>query len=449
MPYFAIYKFPKWYNNSDLCFKGSVILDGLIINHQDKKCLNVDYKKKYLFYNFDFLEVELKKNFKGLIFSIFFLIFKILAIFIFYKRSYLNKSEFLNKIFIVFFSTIGFLYFFYRRNDFVFGYHALDGGMDGLLHESFAKSIFINFIDGNLLEVFRGNEDVYYFMPGMRYFLFLEKLIFGNNFYLIYSVMIFIPLSLYEFFKIYFKKNISFFISVIFIFINIPQLGFGSSIYYKNLLTAYPEGVLFFILIQSLILIYYKNFFFGGFLMAFAIFLRPNFIPFVLVVISAQTIILLNKKKIKDFAKLLVGFSFVLLIPLHNYVFNKNGFYFLTSSTGITSNKVLSINDYFEVFSSKKTNKSLINHIKSFLNTGIDKSFILIINFFLLLNFLLFFIIFFRKYSKEEKILFFATLFQIFPSLFYINTGRFATVLWFFIFISNLIILNFFLKKRS
>ena len=91
----------------------------------------------------------------------------------------------MNKFFIILISILAFVYFFYRREDFVFGYHALEGGMDGLLHESFAKDIFVNFINGNFVEALKGNEDVYYFMPGMRYFLFLEKLLFGNNFYLI------------------------------------------------------------------------------------------------------------------------------------------------------------------------------------------------------------------------------------------------------------------------
>ena len=204
--------------------------------------------------------------------------------------------------------------FFLRRDDFVFGYQGLPGRMDGLLHESFAKDIFIYFISGNLIEFLRGNEDVYYFMPGMRYFLFLEKLFFGNNFYLIYLVMIFLPLSLFFFLKNFFVSKVSLIISILFISLNLPQLGFGSSIYYKSLLTAYPEGVLFFFLLQSLILFGYNKFFLGAIFLAFSVFLRPNFVPFILIIVLANCIFLFKKKSAKNFFFLLFGVIFILLI---------------------------------------------------------------------------------------------------------------------------------------
>ncbi len=447
MPYFVEYKFPKIFNGSNICYKGSLILNGNLIKEISNNCLKINNQNSYLFFNFNHLEISLKKNIKSQILEYFILLVNISVMLIFYKNSKINKKEFNNKLFIILLSIIGFVYYFLRRDDFVFGYHALPGGMDGLLHESYAKDIFIYFINGNFIEFLRGNEDVYYFMPGMRYFLFLEKLFFGNNFYLIYLVMIFLPLSLYFFLKNFFVSKVSLIISILFICLNLPQLGFGSSIYYKSLLTAYPEGVLFFFLLQSLILFGYNKFFLGAIFLVFSVFLRPNFIPFILIILLANCLFLFKKKSLKNLFSLLFGISFIILIPLHNYTFEKEKFYFLTSSTNITSNKVLSLSNYSEIITNKKIPENVISHVKSFLDTGIDKNYILVINLILLLNLIFFLIIFFRKITFNDKAFIFATLLQILPSLFYINTGRFAIIIWFFILVSNLILIKYFQKK--
>lgn len=449
LPYFVNYKFPKFLDNSEICFKGKLILDKKYIHQKDKKCIKVNYQKSYLFYNFNYLEITLKKNIKSLIIEYFLLFLNIFVIFNLFKNSKFNKKEFLYKISIIIISVAGFIYFFYRRDDFIFGYHSLSGGMDGLLHESFAKEIFISLKSGNIISALRGQEDVYYFMPGMRYFLFLEKLIFGNNFYLIYALMIFIPLILYSYLKIFFKTNFSYIVSVLFLFLNIPQLGFGASIYYKSLLTAYPEGVLFFFLILSLIFNHNKSYFIAGLFLAFAVFMRPNFLPFALMFLMAQCFILFYKNEINRLTKLILGISFILLIPLHNYSFKTDNFYFLTSSKDITSNKVLTFTDYANTISNKKISEHVVNHLKNVINTGIDKKHVFIINLLLFINLIISFVVLFKKFSPEEKIFLSCTIFQICPSFFYVNTGRFAIVVWFLILISNLIILKYFFQKNN
>ena len=447
MPYFVNYKFPKFLDNSKICFKGKLIVNKKLIHQKYKKCIKASHENNYLFYNFNYLEIDLKKNFKSLIIEYFILLLNIFVIYIFFNNSTLSKKDFFNKVVVISLSIIAFLYFFYRRDDFVIGYHALNGGMDGLLHESFGKDIFTNFANGNLIEALRGNEDVYYFMPGMRYFLFLEKLLFGNNFYLIYLIMIFLPLSIYYFLNIFFKNNISLVITVLFLFLNIPHLGFGSSIYYKSLLTLYPEGVMFFFLIIGIINIFNKNFLLGALFLSFAIFLRPNFLLFVFLTFFIHLLILFRQNKIKDVIKLIIGISFVLLIPLHNYAFKKDNFYVLTSSSNINSNKVLSFNDYSNILYTKKISTSVVNHLKNFINTGINKKYVFLINFILLINLIIFFLFKINKFKIEEQIFLSSTIVQIFPSFFFINTGRFAIVVWFLIFISNLIIFKYLIKK--
>lgn len=449
MPYFTIYKFPKFYNGSRICFKGYLILDNSLNHYNDARCIKIFNNNEYLFFNFDYLDVKLKKNFKILILENLFLLLKIIVFFLIFKKSSFNQKDFFNKFFIIALSILSFVYFFYRKEDFVFGYHALNGGMDGLLYESFSKDIFINFINANFVEALRGNEDVFYFMPGMRYFLFIEKLLFANNFYLIYLLMIFLPLNLYFFLKIFFNTNLSLLFTFLFIIFNVPHLGFGSSIYYKSFLTLYPEALTLFFIIQGLIQIHNKNYFSGSLFLVFSIFLRPNFLPFILIISLTQILILFHRKHYINLTKYLIGISLFLLIPLHNLAFHKDKFYFLTSSTNITSNKVLKLSDFKDFITKNKNNEYLINHLKNFVDTGINKKHVFYINLFLLINLFIFFPIYIRKLSTNDKMFVFATLIQIIPSLFFINVGRFSHIIWFFILISNFIILKNFINTKK
>ena len=199
---------------------------------------------------------------------------------------------------------------------------------------------------------------------------------------------------------------------------------------------------------MSLILIYNKSYFIGGLFLAFAVFMRPNFLPFALIFLIGQSLILIYKNDINRLSKLIIGISFIMLIPLHNYSFKTDNFYFLTSSTNITSNKVLSFTDYTNIITNKKISKHVVNHFKNFINTGIDKKHVFIINLLLFINLIISFVVFFKKFSSEEKIFLSCTIFQICPSFFYINTGRFAIVIWFLILISNLIIFKYLFQKK-
>ena len=66
MPYFIIYKFPKFLIQSELCFKGYLILNNSLKYQNNKECIKILSTNKYLFFNFNHLEVNLKKMLKVL-----------------------------------------------------------------------------------------------------------------------------------------------------------------------------------------------------------------------------------------------------------------------------------------------------------------------------------------------------------------------------------------------
>ena len=74
----------------------------------------------------------------------------------------------------------------------------------------------------NFYEAFRGGNDVFYYMPGMRYFVALEKLIYGNAYYLHLIVLSFLPFIVKNLLSIYFSKKIV--VTLILSFLFIPLM---------------------------------------------------------------------------------------------------------------------------------------------------------------------------------------------------------------------------------
>ncbi|HBM90551.1 MAG TPA: hypothetical protein DD400_01540, partial [Rhodospirillaceae bacterium] len=75
------------------------------------------------------------------------------------------------------------------------------GGGDGLVHSSHGRVIVRSIVEGNWLEALRGGEDVFYYMPGLRYFIALESFLFGEMHYgEVISVLLF-PVLIWRLFR--------------------------------------------------------------------------------------------------------------------------------------------------------------------------------------------------------------------------------------------------------
>ena len=70
-----------------------------------------------------------------------------------------------------------------RDPNLLFGLRFYRGGADGLLHYSYGRDIVENLNNYNFFEAFKGGEEIFYFMPGLRYFSSLNNIIFGDTAY--------------------------------------------------------------------------------------------------------------------------------------------------------------------------------------------------------------------------------------------------------------------------
>ena len=448
-PYFIIYTFnDKKYNNSKLCFKGN----GIIINkkfkhihHKTNNCLKVNQGLEILVYNFNSkLDIVLKKNtyIKLLDFLNLFINFicLILIIKIFIKK--INLSLLIKLTSIVVFSSAIISSIYFKRKVFEYGYNPLEAGMDGLVHEGLSKILSLNLININFYEYFRGGENIFYFMPGLRYILSLDNIIFGNNFNGIIIIIIFFPLIVYfTLIKLGLGEKFSLIFVLLFILLKIPYIGFSFSHFARGALSVYPEtfAAIFFFLF--LIFFLDKKYFFAGIFCFLMVFIRPNYFPIFFVYFVYHCYNFLKFHDLNKFFITIFAISFLFLMPLHNYIYGGNSLVFFTSSAFIDANLKINFYEYLNFFQNDELRSKITNHLINWITTGEKNNlFPYIINSFLICNSIFFFFLMIKNKSKNMLLINFFALSQQSVMFFYNNTGRYAYFPWLLVLIVNLLI---------
>jgi hypothetical protein len=221
----------------------------------------------------------------------------------------------------------------------------------------------------------------------------------------------------------------------------------------------YGEGISY-LLLTLIIYLYLKEddnkakFFFIGLLSFVVIGIRPNYLGLLCPLIFAYIIYLFFKKhQIKDiylkFFLLLFGFSFLLLIPLHNYIYS-NEITLLVKTTSLENNLQINYHDYIEFFLSFfSNNEKNIDYTKILLHLS---HYIKIYEFwFLIILINLFFVIFF-KIDLKLKILSLSLILMHTTFLFFKGDPRYSMGTWLLSFIIFLYMFKkkyyFFFKKK-
>ncbi len=74
-------------------------------------------------------------------------------------------------------------------------YYVQGGGGDGLLHAGYGRAILRHAVDGDWLSVLRGEEPIFYFMPGVRYIKAIGYAVFGETNFLDLLVVLLLPVA--------------------------------------------------------------------------------------------------------------------------------------------------------------------------------------------------------------------------------------------------------------
>lgn len=214
------------------------------------------------------------------------------------------------------------------------------GGNDGLLHEGYARNMLRHLLAGNIAELLRGGEDVYYYMPGLRYLKVLERVLFGDNHFGLLAVMLFAPMAVYAAARRVMPMLLAlglmvalYPLGVYTIFIDLAARGFGDSI-----------GYVLFLIGAALLLHHAANreaalgsSVTGHLLLALASFVRPNLLPGAGLLLLAVFFWNVRQRRWPTAVAAAAGFIPVLVMPLHNWWFGQK-WVLLTAAANIKEN---------------------------------------------------------------------------------------------------------------
>ena len=434
---------PNTFIDEQLCWTGKILIEKnnqwVEYSSQENKCILLDssYWKnnKYLkLYALDFdenyqLAIQINNNKHTLIYllSIFSAIIIILLL------TNLNRYDF---------TLIGLsvsCILIYMADQYFRGGHPssfsgmpyMGRGNDGLTHYSFARDMVEALYNNNIREWFRGSEDIFYMMPGMRYLLATSMIFFGESIFGLLIIISLTPLvirSLLQ--RIFNKKWELIMLSCFFIIPIFEPFSFFQIYLAKYTIEGFGAGIAIVSLISAFSLLWkednntYTNIELlkAGLCLAIAISLRPNFLPAIIILLSGLSLNFAYTNNLTKVIPLSIGFSPILLVTYHNFFFG-NKFVPITNSATIGNNMRNSPEKWLECFNLvPNACNDIYNHIGIWVSYT-EPWYIFIIG-------CLLFIIFSKKLSFKNKIFAFSLICGHLVFLFYEGVARYSHGIW-------------------
>ncbi len=456
LPFFVKYTFPVEYSDtsSKFCWKGLAFVEKKEIHeilHQNVKCIFIKENLKKSENRFIIWLVETGKTPElqaSLILTnsykikfIFLELIKILSCltiaFLIFKRIEIRKASF----FLFCFTFSSFLVYLYYPN-IINKFVLFEGGNDGLLYVHFAHLISDYLSTGNFIEAFRGGESAYDLMPFYRYIWVINFILFEESPWILFFILTFIPISIFSILNKLFNKNWSIFILLCwFIIPMFEAFGFLHYYYVKLAIRGFAEPLSYLCFFCSIHLIfsivekkakrsksYSLEYLVIGFLLALSMGLRANILPACLIVLIYLIYKNFIYKNFNNIFNLAIGFSPILILPIHNYVFT-NKFIPLTIAAYKDWNLGAKPSEYLELFLSflsAKIDRELLDKILSHIGGEIK-----LYEFWYHLSIISCLYYLFKKNKPEKiKLLSYVALGMISLILFYHVGGRYSYLTW-------------------
>lgn len=241
---------------------------------------------------------------------------------------------------------------------FLGGLRPFDGGDDGLAYDGFGRLMLHSLLHGDYVTFLIGIEKVFYYGgPGLRYFRSFEHIVFGESFLGYLSLMLLMPLLVYALFRRFLPELWALALGVTFIAIPVGHF-FGTTFlnYIESAERGYADPAAYILFIAGLIPLLgakpsdatsglgsngrFQPALLGGLLIALGIAMKPIIAPAAAVFLGGAGLAAIYFRQWRRLAGMCIGFSLVLLMPLHNWVF---GHVFVLFSTNASHPLVLNM----------------------------------------------------------------------------------------------------------
>ncbi len=215
---------------------------------------------------------------------------------------------------------------------FIGGWRPMDGGDDGLFYTGVGRQILQHLIAGDIRSALIGGETIYYYGgPGLRYFRALEMIVFGDSNLGYLAIVLLLPVLAWRLFARFLTDSFAWRLALIFTLLPIGEI-FGTSFfeYAKWSGRGFADPLAHIFLIWGIAVLVGRlaqpnvradNALGGAFLLALAVFVKPIVAPIAGTVVAGAWLFAVGRKEWSRAAVLCVGFTPVLLMPLHNLYF--------------------------------------------------------------------------------------------------------------------------------
>lgn len=353
-PYILKIEFPNLYYGSNFCyddFKNKSNCHNISETLNSFTIIGVGEENNLI------LKQNLVLNLIKFLSSILLFFFLILLLRSFYEFRFRNKFELLYPFSLIFWLII-FSYTNYDNINFLNSYFFQYPGGDGYWYLFLGNLISENFKQFNFIETVRGGVDIFYFMPGMRYFVALEKLIFGNAYYLHLVIFCLLPFILKKLLELYLPKRITYLLIFSFCFFPLMHhMGFSYYQYVRYSSKVFAEPVAYTIFLYGFVrLVYFyrdRSLYFGTLpftclLLCISCIMRPNLSSSSFFLLLFPLFYLITTNRLKSLFFFILS-GFVIFLPfIHNFLFG-NELVLFTSAVFTDANIKITLKDYLDL----------------------------------------------------------------------------------------------------
>ena len=240
----------------------------------------------------------------------------------------------------------------------------MERGNDGLVHYGLGREILTAILDGRWEFALRAGENIFFFMPGLRYIWTPLLALFGETLFGYWLIVSMVPFLIVLLARHFFSERWVVILLAFFVFIPIfNDMGFFQFYYSRLAVRGFGGAMAWTAFLAALVLIWpvFDNsskrsigaLFIAGVLFAISIACRPNLAPGIMILVGVGMIVLLinsnwSRIEIVKAGLLGTGAATVFLLALHNWYFGGR-FVPLVRSVDISVNLAVAPSYYFEL----------------------------------------------------------------------------------------------------
>jgi hypothetical protein len=358
MPYFVMYKFPADYIGARLCWRGDVLWqrsDGhyQALSHQSMDCRDMtaaDVGRPIYGVGIDTRALAMKLDAPAgvsarLVLGSVLRIAAVLAVLMLLVRV---RWRAIAPVFAL--AALAAAVVAVDDASFLGGWRPMDGGDDGLFYTGVGREILEQLLAGHIGEALKGGESVFYYGgPALRYLRALEMVVFGDTNLGYLSLVLFMPVIVWRLFARFLDETFAWRLALLFTVLPLGEI-FGTSFFHyaKWAGRGFADPVMHICLLWGILVIAGQRgeteravaALGGAFLLALAVCTKPVVAPTAGIILTGAGLMGLYRGQWARAVALCIGFSPVLLMPLHNWVFGHQ-FVLLSTNANLPSLQVM------------------------------------------------------------------------------------------------------------